>query len=403
MGAVYKLDRDYLDIMEESQMKLFKEEFSFDKEKFIELEFNKKGYSINGNGVEVSSSKIQAISVFSGAGGLDIGAQLAGVKVISSLDFDRDSVATLNANRYFNHTNHQFQDISEVSANDYTSIIKKNKPNKLILIGGPPCQPFSKAGYWVTHKNRLGSEDPRNMIGQYLRLIDDIRPDGFILENVESIMHPQNISTIHELGESIDLLGYNFMIYKANAIDFGVPQKRKRVFIFASKNEFNSVPIKTHGTEKEVLVNPKLNLHERVIDWIGQYDDPKYHEPQELTNGKTYHEELLSVPPGKNYIALTAHAGYPNPKFIAHKRFWSFLLKLHPYKPSWTIAAQPGPWVGPFHWTNRRLRVPEISAIQTFPADYKFIGTRRSIQKQIGNAVPPLLGKSMIEHLNKYI
>ena len=67
--------------------------------------------------------------------------------------------------------------------------------------------------------------------------------------------------------------------------------------------------------------------------------------------------------------------------------------------PSWTIAAQPGPWIGPFHWDNRRLRVPEIAAIQTFPKNYKFYGNRRSVQKQIGNAVPPLLGKAMVSFL----
>ena len=71
--------------------------------------------------------------------------------------------------------------------------------------------------------------------------------------------------------------------------------------------------------------------------------------------------------------------------------------------PSWTIAAQPGPWVGPFHWTNRRLRVPEISALQTFPEDYIFIGSRRSIQRQIGNAVPSLLAKEMVNFLIKQV
>ena len=83
------------------------------------------------------------------------------------------------------------------------------------------------------------------------------------------------------------------------------------------------------------------------------------------------------------------------------KRFWSFLLKLNPFLPSWTIPAQPGPWVGPLHWNNRRLRVPEIAAIQSFPDDYIFFGNRRSIQKQIGNAVPPILGKAMIDCLIK--
>ncbi len=110
-------------------------------------------------------------------------------------------------------------------------------------------------------------------------------------------------------------------------------------------------------------------------------------------------EELKEIPPGQNYFALSERSGYPNPKFEANKRFWNFLLKLHPNLPSWTIAAQPGPWVGPFHWNNRRLRVPESAAIQTFPEDYHFVGTRRSIQKQIGNAVPSLLGEAMVKHL----
>ena len=102
-----------------------------------------------------------------------------------------------------------------------------------------------------------------------------------------------------------------------------------------------------------------------------------------------------------NYKALTAWAGYPNPKFVADKRFWNFLLKLSPDQPSWTVCAQPGPWVGPFHWDNRRLRAPEVAAIQTFPKGYKFCGNRRSVQKQIGNAVPCLMGKAMIEYLKE--
>src|SRR5690606_38867063 len=106
---------------------------------------------------------------------------------------------------------------------------------------------------------------------------------------------------------------------------------------------------------------------------------------------------------GKNYISLTEKHGFPNPKFVANKRFWTFLLKLHPLESSWTIAAQPGPWVGPMHWNNRRLRVPEIAALQTFPEDYIFYGNRRSIQKQIGNAVPCLLGKGIVEHLKRFI
>lgn len=357
---------------------------------------NKRNYSF-------LDSKIHALSFFSGAGGLDIGAQMADVKVISSLDFDRDSILTLKQNKFFMHAEHMFRDISTVTSKDYSKILKLNNPEKLIMVGGPPCQPFSKAGYWVTNKNRLASEDPRNMIGNYLKLINEVRPDGFLLENVESLLHPTNKIAVAKIEEAVQEMGYNYIIVKANALNYGVPQKRKRIFIVASRTRIEGLPNKTHGSDQEILANPSLKPFEKVINWIGKYDSEEFFEKQELTSKGTYFEDLVQVPPGKNYIALTAAAGYPNPKFIAQKRFWSFLLKLHPLEPSWTIAAQPGPWVGPFHWTSRRLRVPEIAAIQTFPEDYSFAGSRRSIQKQIGNAVPPLLGKAMVEFLAKNI
>lgn len=396
----YKLPKESLMLVQEPQIRLFEEEFQIStKKEFIGIDFNQRGYTVNDKVDLIIDSKIQTIGFFSGAGGLDIGSQLAGAKVISSLDFDRDSVATMKANKYFAHAAHFHKDIKEIYAKDYKNILKANNPEKLILVGGPPCQPFSKAGYWVTHKNRLGSEDPRNMIGQYLRIVEELQPDGFLLENVESLLHPKNAQAVTDLKEAIEKLGYKFIVYRADALDFGVPQKRKRVFFIASRKGVVGEPIKTHGNELEILVNKNLIPHERVIDWIGKFDTDKYFEPEELTTGKTYDEELKQIPPGQNYFALTERSGHPNPKFVANKRFWSFLLKLHPNKPSWTIAAQPGPWVGPFHWNNRRLRVPESAAIQTFPEDYHFVGTRRSIQKQIGNAVPSLLGKAIVKHL----
>ena len=374
---------------------LFKEQ----NKEYLDFDLKPRGYKVNEKEHEVFDSKNQAIGFFSGAGGLDIGAQLAGVKIISSMDFDKDSISTLKANSYFDHAEHLKADISKLNPSHYHNVLKANNPEKLILVGGPPCQPFSKAGYWVTHKNRLGEDDPRNMIGQYLRMVSDIRPDGFLLENVESILHPKNLPAAKALEESIDKLGYYCTTYKANAIDFGVPQKRKRVFFLASRKKIKGDPIKTHGSPSDLKISTHLKPYERVLDWIAKFDNEKFFEKEELTVGKTYEHELSEVPPGKNYIALTEHAGYHDPKFVAHKRFWSFLLKLHPDMPSWTIAAQPGPWVGPFHWTNRRLRVPEISALQTFPEDYIFIGSRRSIQRQIGNAVPCILAKEMVNFL----
>jgi DNA (cytosine-5)-methyltransferase 1 len=113
-------------------------------------------------------------------------------------------------------------------------------------------------------------------------------------------------------------------------------------------------------------------------------------EPEEIVKG-TYADELHEVPPGDNYLFLTAHRGHPNPRFKWRTRYWTFLLKLAPDRPAPTIQGQPGPWVGPFHWDNRRLRVAELKRLMEFPDDFEVTGSRRDQQLQIGNAVPPRL------------
>jgi DNA (cytosine-5)-methyltransferase 1 len=105
---------------------------------------------------------------------------------------------------------------------------------------------------------------------------------------------------------------------------------------------------------------------------------------------------LAEVPPGWNYKWHTAWAGHPRPSFVTETRFWNFLLKLSPELPSWTINASPGPWTGPFHWSTRRLRTPELGALQTFPRGYKFAGPRRERVRQIGNAVPCRLAEHVM-------
>ena len=149
----------------------------------FEIPFTDRNYKCMPYLESVLHSKIQGLSFFSGGGGLDIGAQMAGIKVLTSLDFEKDAVATLMANKFFAHTEHRLDDIRNVKATDFDKVLKVNNPEKLVLLGGPPCQPFSKAGYWKTLSQRLGPDDPRNMIGSYLGIIDEIKPDGFILEN----------------------------------------------------------------------------------------------------------------------------------------------------------------------------------------------------------------------------
>ena len=390
----YILEDKYIENIIPHQRKTFVDSLSgcrHDDEGF-HIEYIDRNYQCLPMLEKIAESKIQAISFFSGCGGLDIGTQMAGAKIISTLDFEPATVETVKANEFFKFAEHKCDDIRNVSGSTYSEIIKNANPEKLVLVGGPPCQPFSKAGYWITNEKRKAFNDERNMVGEYLRLIDEIRPDGFLLENVESILHPTNKEAVEYIEEKISKMGYYFKRYLANALEYGIPQKRKRVIFLASRKKIKGEPEKLTSEEVE-----KVN----VLDWIGRFDIPSLAETEESTEGKTYDFELSEVPPGHNYIALSARDNCPNPKFVANKRFWNFLLKLHPLQPSWTIAAQPGPWVGPFHWNNRRLRVQEVAAIQTFPMDYRFVGTRRAIQKQIGNAVPSLLGERFVDHLIK--
>ncbi|OGX08827.1 MAG: DNA (cytosine-5-)-methyltransferase [Omnitrophica WOR_2 bacterium GWA2_47_8] len=351
----------------------------------------------------MKSMKIGAISLFTGCGGLDIGSHMAGIPVVGALEIDQDCVRTLQRNRIFKDTAIFNEDITEFEIKKLKVLLNKRKFDKVILMGGPPCQPFSKAGYWVGHNRRLGVKDPRNLISNYFDVVKELMPDGFLLENVESLLHPKHKIMIDYIVKHMKRMRYDYRIIHANALDFGVPQKRKRIFIFGSKRKFLfDEPKKTHCPPKMVNGNG-LKPYESVYRFIKKFDSDKYFEKYEVTDKGTYGNELKRVPPGKNYIALSERGECSRPIFEAGKRFWSFLLKLHPEMPSWTIAAQPGPWVGPFHWTSRRLRVPEIAALQTFPEDFEFYGSRRSIQRQIGNAVPPKLAKAMIEFLRENI
>lgn len=345
---------------------------------------------------------IVAVSLFSGAGGLDIASIMAGVPVVSSTDIDPDCIRTLKANEMFKDSDIFEGDLHDIESSVFKACVEKRRANKFIIIGGAPCQPFSKAGYWVGNQTRKGINDPRaTLVDEYLRVVTDILPDGFVFENVESLLHPTNKIIVEKFLEIVNDAGYTCKVIRANALDYGVSQKRKRLFILGTKSNFKSdEPKKTHCDPslcEETGLKPYVNVGEVIQGFEGD----EYFEEYEVAKGGTYYEDLCEIPPGKNYKALTAWAGYPNSKFVADKRFWSFLLKLSPDLPSWTITAQPGPWVGPFHWDNRRLRVPEIAAIQTFPKGYKFVGSRRSIQKQIGNAVPCLMGKAMIEFVKE--
>jgi DNA (cytosine-5)-methyltransferase 1 len=187
--------------------------------------------------------------------------------------------------------------------------------------------------------------------------------------------------------------GFSTTLVRANAVEFGLPQRRERVFVLATRQAAPVAPEPTHALDQNR--HPDRLRAVPVGPVLAPWRAKRYSEPEEVVTGR-WAEHLRTVPPGWNYKAHTEWGGHPRPTFITETRFWNFLLKLSRDLPSWTIPANPGPWTGPFHWESRRLRTPELAALQGFPEGYVFVGSRRDRVRQIGNAAPPPLAEPMI-------
>jgi DNA (cytosine-5)-methyltransferase 1 len=349
-------------------------------------------------GGERSVSELAAISLFSGAGGLDLGVERAGYRVLAALEYDADAAATLRANLI--NTEVLERDIRTVTTKQLLKAAGLRSGEADLLIGGPPCTPFSKSGNWLEYK-RTGQDVNADLLDHYLRILSEAKPRAFLLENVFGLAYKNHnafwlrrlLSTFRELGYHVD---HKVLL----AADYGVPQRRQRLFILGSKDATPAFPRPTHSGPHETrrwddTLPRHISSGEAIGDLAKRGD---LAEPEEIADG-TFGHLLPDVPPGDNYLYFTAKRGHPNPLFEWRSRYWNFLLKLDPEQPSPTIQAQPGPWVGPFHWHNRRLRLAEIKRLQTFPDDYEIVGTRRSAQIQIGNAVPPLLAERLAASL----
>jgi len=328
------------------------------------------------------------ISLFSGAAGLDLGLEAAGFRVQLCVENDAHCLLTLEANR----PEWRIARPSDIFKLKPIDMIQQAglRPRELdLLAGGPPCQPFSKAGYW--HRGEaLRLKDPRaKTLNAYTKIVEMFLPKAILLENVEGINFNKKNEGLLLLKRHLKKINqrqgtnYQPVVFTLNAADFGVPQIRKRVFLVASREGHSfSPPMPTHGD----LGTPY------VTAWDAIGDLEKVKSAEDLTPRGSWTELLSSIPQGKNYLWHTDRGG-GRPMFGFRTRFWSFLLKLSPEKPSWTISAQPGPSTGPFHWNNRLLSIRELARLQTFPNGYNFVGSRQAVHKQIGNAVPPLLAE----------
>lgn len=381
----------------------------------LDLEGNALAVAVGG-GTSLAShgrgSRMPVIDLFAGAGGLSIGATDAGCEVRACVELDPVACRTLRANAAY-HGAVLEADVAAITGLHLREAARLGPSDPLIVVGGAPCQPFSKAAYWIEDgeesryrraraagilmerppaPTEARADSRRTLVEEFWRLIFESNADGFVFENVPSIKHPRNLPVLDGFRHAAEAAGYEVTQVTANAAEYGVAQTRERVFLLGAKRGKPPSPEPSHTLKGEIGRKPAVTAGEALEG----FNRPQFFEPEELVTGR-WAEHLRTVPPGGNYKAHTAWAGHPNPSFVTETRFWNFLLKLSPDRPSWTIAASPGPWTGPFHWASRRLRTVEMAALQGFPEGYQLIGSRRDKVRQMGNAVPPPLAQRMVE------
>ena len=342
----------------------------------------------------------KVVSLYSGAGGLDYGFEAAGFETAFTNDFDHDSCETLRLNRKWPVVE---RSIFDVPTEEILEIAEAEVGEVDVLIGGPPCQPFSKSSYWV-RGDAARLNDPRAAtLDAYLRVLKEVQPRAFLLENVYGIAYSEKSEgmqlLLNKIAEINRKTGTNYQPRPAilNAAWYGVPQLRERFFLVAARDgspfDFPKAAFAAPSADQEPLGT--LPSYRTAWDALA---DVEPSPDEELDVRGKWAGLLPSIPEGQNYLYHTER-GDGLPLFGWRRRYWNFLLKLSKRLPSWTIQAQPGPAVGPFHWDNRRLSSRELSRLQTFPDDVQVYGTRMSVQRQIGNAVPSLLAEVLAREI----
>lgn len=291
---------------------------------------------------------MEIVSLFSGAGGLDLGLVQAGHKIIWANDMDRDAVATYEKNIG-----------SHIICEKIENVAVDAIPQAQVIVGGFPCQGFSQANLLRT------PDDSRNQLYQFfLQIVSLKKPLFFIAENVKGILSLDKGLAINRIVSDFENLGYVVQVKLINMADYGVPQTRQRVFIVGQRIDLSSeflfkFPQATHSKDSSLL--PWVTIRNA----IGHFPNPD--EKNDVLN-HIYSSYKL------NYRNFTGHrktnAEYPSPTILARGN------------------GKGGVCAIPHYNEKRRLSIRESAAVQTFPDDYYFEGTMSSCYRQIGNAVP---------------
>ncbi len=344
------------------------------------------------------------ISLFSGAMGLDIGLEKAGLNIKVCQDIDTDCAKTIAANRH----NVICGDITKIEAHTLLEKSQLKRGEAFLVCGGPPCQPFSTAG------KRLGINDPRgSLFMDFRRVIDYIRPRFFIMENVKGLLssavkhvpiserglgynpskEEQPGSVFHVVKEQLESMGYKIIYGLLDAVNYGVPQFRERLVILGSRdNEDIFLPMPTHfqlhqnlGYRWKILRDTieDLELNPGLCAKFSQDRVNFLNLVPEGGNWRNLPSHLVKVAMGGAYESGGGKAG--------------FFRRLSYDQPSPTLVTSPIQKASMLCHPRqtRPLSIKEYARIQQFDDNWKFEGTINSIYKQIGNAVPVGLGMAL--------
>ena len=336
--------------------------------------------------------KNRIISLFSGCGGLDLGFRHAGFHAILATDVWDIACQSLQLNGIADDV--VCDDIRNINFHQY-----KNKVD--VVIGGPPCPPYSQTRHYLIGKaGGFQDENAGFAVPEYFRAIEEIQPRAFLFENVDGFTFKTYEEPMAFLKERSKALGYNITYKVINAANYGVPQTRKRFICVGLKNSIGTFvfPKETHSQNGKDGTLPWVTCGEIMSDMDNITEEEKKQRP-----GSKDYETLVKIPPGDNYLFFTEKRGHPQPLFKWKSRYWTFLLKLSPNRPSWTIQASFSNNQGPFHWRNRFLRIEEIKRIQTIDDDYILAGDFKDQWRQVGNAVPSKLANILATEIKKYL
>lgn len=338
----------------------------------------------------LENKKYKAIDLFSGAGGMSLGFQNAGFEIL--LAMDNDSHCSKTYKRNFKNTMLVCEDIKEISSNRIIELLN-SKPGDLdVVMGGPPCQGFSS----VNAKTRF-IENPKNILfKQFVRVINDLKPKYFVMENVVGLTTMENGAIKKEILDSFEDIGYKVKVKVLDAVDYGVPQFRKRAFFIGNNLGLPiKFPIPSHGKDaQQTLLSTEKGLkpYATVGDALRGIEDDSNIPNHDIPNHDDKVLERMSfVPEGGTQKDIPEECKPP-------QRFKNTYGRLNRQNPSFTIhtrfdVASTGSLFHPIK--NRALTVREGARIQSFPDDFVFEGPKSSQYRQVGNAVPPKLAEAI--------